>query len=261
MRLAQLARKLDIPKKNIINYLDSKGISIELHGNTKVDEEHEKLVLAHFGHQENIKDAKSKNPQPIQDKKQEADLKEKTSVTEIENPKVAEDTDKGQAGDKAEEKKVEVIRPKKIQLQGIKVLGKIDLPEPPQKEEIEEKEHVEPEESKEVSPKKYIRKKESKKPFKSRSRKAPRRELTYEEKIKKEERERLKKELQQQKELKEKKRRHYEKKVQTKLQTEKKKKKQQDTKTSTERPKKEIIKHNNPLKRFWAWLNGEYDKF
>lgn len=261
MRLAQLARKLDIPKNEIIKFLSSKDISIETHGNTKVEDPHVKLIEKHFVQQE----AEKENEPETSSKKIDAAIEKSLSYDEQLSEK---DENSGLEGAKetetkplseVQDKTVEVIRPKKVKLQGIKVLGKIDLPEPIEKDKEEKEEGAaqqKPEE--EVAPKKHIRK-ESRKTYKKRDRK-PRQELSFEEKQKREEQKRVRQEKKRKKEIKEKKKRYYEEKIASKVSPSNKfkKKKKKETLKTDEKP---VVKHKNIFRRFWAWLNGEYDRF
>ena len=268
MRLAQLARKFDIPKKDILDFLSSKGVSIESHGNTKVDEEHIKLVEQKYGNRlpkEGVIEGQ------VDTKKEKKNEREDTSISSSKAPVVEEepketpiDEEESPADSKefteenTQEKPIEVIRPKKVKLQGIKVVGKIDLPEPPKKQE--EKDSTEPVSEEKIAPKKQTHKKINRKP-KDRKTKKPRRELSYEEKQKREERDRLRAERKKKKELKEKKRKYYEKKVKAQKPSVSKKIKKKEKEMPAKKRQKQVVKHKNPLKRFWAWLNGEYDQF
>ncbi|MGK7390368.1 MAG: hypothetical protein ACNS60_08450 [Candidatus Cyclobacteriaceae bacterium M2_1C_046] len=249
MRLAQLARKLDIPKTEIIKFLSSRNISIETHGNTKVDQEYVDLLESKFG-------KKPSEEKPVSSSEEVVSADPKKPQDEASDEKTEEL--KPEPTSEIQEKPVEVIRPKKVKLQGIKVLGKIELPEPAKKkEEEEDKGNAEDIAQTEITPKKHVRKDSRKYIKKDRK---PRRELSLEEKQKRAEQKRLREERKRKKELKEKKKRFYEKQVLAKVSPTKKskKKKKEEPVQST---KKQVVKPKNIFRRFWAWLNGEYDQF
>ena len=179
---------------------------------------------------------------------------------------------------------VDVIKVKKIKLEGIKVLGKIDLPAPPEpkaKEEPTEKIEEQPKAEEEKKPRglygDYLNK--TQKPRKVvHERRKPRKPLSFTEKQELE-----KKRLEREKEkelilLKKKKKEHYNQKVVLKKDVSKelKTKKVQEVQEiqEVEEVQKTVIpakikaptdkvapKKGNVISRFWAWLNGEYDKF
>ena len=157
---------------------------------------------------------------------------------------------------------IELIKVKKVKLDGIKVVGKIELPEKPKKEIIEP-EIVEPESDQvktEEKPKKG-RKSINRKidPGRRKNQRGRNRNpLTYDEKLKKEERESLRKRRQKNKEEKIRKRKYYQENIQPKTNPKaiRKKKKQ----TAIQTPGKTVV-YKNPIKRLWAWLNGKYDSY
>ena len=166
MRLSQVARKLNIGKNTIIEFLDSQGYKIEDNPNFKIDGEQLDLLFKEFAdseldkeearslslgskHSENvIFDTESDNL-PSRDEDEEEilikghqfDHKEETLFSS--ESKTAED--------KAEKK----IISEKPKLKGIKVVGTIDLEKKktvPKEEEIAKEEKIEPEAIKEVPP-------------------------------------------------------------------------------------------------------------
>ena len=139
MRLSQVARKLNIGKNTIIEFLDSKGYKIEDNPNFKIDEEQLGLLSKEFADSALDKEEasslsigfKSENvvinaetdapPQKQEDEKEiliKGNQFEKSS--EHEQP-AAKDVAK------EESKKTEFAETEKPKLQGIKVVGKIDL--------------------------------------------------------------------------------------------------------------------------------------
>ncbi|MBL6445562.1 hypothetical protein JMN32_04535 [Fulvivirga sp. 29W222] len=277
MRLVQLSRELGITQSEIIEFLTNSGIKNIEGSNTKIDDHAITLVMQHFG-KPNIAEAEeadqprtsdavqTMNPvetnegEPNQMVSQESNtvyeenqLEEVVSLEENMADESA-DSDQNEAGGNSDSPhKVEVIRAKKIKLEGIKVLGKIKLPEPvkKEKEEVNEKPVIEKKHPK----KRSFQDKNGKKPHRK-----SKREESYEQKQKRQEREALKKKKEREKKLKEKKKAHYEQQVKPGLNKQKPSAKPKKKKTS-EAPieKEEVIHYKNPIKKFWAWLNGKYD--
>ena len=164
---------------------------------------------------------------------------------------------------------IELIKAKKVKLDGIKVVGKIELPEKPKKEIDDPKEtKVETNEVKTVEKTTKQRtspaggQKSVNRGFDRNRKKSPkgrnRNPLSYEEKLKKEEKEKLRKRRQIDKTEKKRKKKYYEKNIQPKITSKPKKKKQIHADTDS---KPKVVVHKNPLKRLWSWLNGEYDHY
>src|SRR5688572_3340321 len=115
MRLGQLARKLELRPAQVIDFLASKNIRIEEDVNTKVDDGYVTLVFQQFApgeEVENIPDADTPSAgtrDPIV---------EVTVPHENVEPSVTADTEVLERS--------EVIKATKVELSGLKVLGKID---------------------------------------------------------------------------------------------------------------------------------------
>jgi hypothetical protein len=107
MRIGQLARQLGISPSDISGFLTMQNIETEGGANARLDDDVLAKVLQHFA----------------PEKKVEEIIQEVEPLKE-EPLKPAEET-----------APVEVIRVTKVELQGLKVVGKIDLPEPKKKEE------------------------------------------------------------------------------------------------------------------------------
>lgn len=161
---------------------------------------------------------------------------------------------------------IEVIRIPKIKLEGIKVVGKIDLPEqaPKKNKEIKKitenntdtKEKRDPGNIRKMSGRNRshtnLKKSESGKKY---------RELSYEEKLKREEYRKNNERSRQKKLKKEQKKQYYLKHVQSKyVQSENSKNKIKNGVGPMAESRRNIPAYRNPFKRFWAWLNGAYDK-
>src|SRR5690606_16019242 len=64
MRLGQLSRKLAVRSSEIVAFLATRNIQIEDGTNTRIDEEHEQLVIQHFA-PELLKPQTTPEPEPI----------------------------------------------------------------------------------------------------------------------------------------------------------------------------------------------------
>lgn len=134
MRLGQLARKLSLRPSQVVDFLAANNIQSEEGSNTKLADAHTELIVKHFA-PESLEEIMNpavgevsvtetpvtedlKPVEPINDKPEEPEFIEQviTQSTPAQQPEP------------------EVIRVQKIELSGLKVLGKIDLPEPKKKE-------------------------------------------------------------------------------------------------------------------------------
>lgn len=257
MRLAQLARKIGITQGEIVEVLTKSGFHTQENGNTKLGQEEIDYLYAHYKIDTNT-DSDSEDNLEIEgdstSTEEEEVLEQTADIEEIPDPLQKDDmevsaedatTDEEEPSALLEqESEPEIIRAKKVKLEGIKVVGKIDLPELVEPKEVEKPVK---EEKKEARPAK--RHKERRK-----GRKKP----SYSEKVKKEE-QRAERERKKTKQLiKEKKKRHYFEKVQPKVAATPKKKTSKKKFANTA-PKKVKPQYKNPIRKFWAWLNGEYD--
>jgi hypothetical protein len=129
MRLGQLARKLALRPAEIIEFLAANNIQMEENANAKVEDSHLSLILLRFA------------PDMLNTISSEADIPE-TSVESAEI--IANESDvtlersvvvDSMLEEIEAEEKVEVIKAPKVELSGLKVVGKIDLPESKKKSE------------------------------------------------------------------------------------------------------------------------------
>ena len=304
MRIGQLARKLDVTPTAILQYLEELGIDVDKGVNTKLVGAGIEKVEEKFGRiemidplaveeteikEETIEEEENPVAEEVLDHQEDEDNTD-TEELEVPAPEETELIEQVASSDKVElstepsnDDSAEVIRPEYVKLQGLKVVDKIELPEPkPKKEEVKEeeesiveepkaavKEEVEKEDSHiitEADIKADMRRhyseqrKNDRKPERKKRKPAPKKRtpLTYEEKLKKEQEQAKKKKIAREKELKEKKRKAYEeriKKVQpTNIQGKKTKKKKE---TTVEKPLKQ--KHKKESTSIWGkfvkWLN------
>ena len=256
MRLAQLARKIGITQGEIVETLSNKGFKIEENGNTKLSQQELDLIFDHY----NLDVQNDTSEKELATEDIEEDTSEAESEVIIEETEHVEDLPEPQTEDvvasqeyisvEAEDKtelqqpEPEVIRAKKVKLEGIKVVGKIDLPEPVEPKQTEESVK---EKTKDIKPKR-----------RRNERRKQRKKLSYSEKVKKEEQKAEREKKKKKRLIKEKKKKHYFEKVQPKVAAKPKKKASKKKFTSTA-PKKVKPHYKNPIRKFWAWLNGEYD--
>jgi hypothetical protein len=134
MRLAQLARKLSLKQSEIVEFLAQHSIEIEDTVNTKVEDGHVQLIIEKLAPHLQLAIAEElARPEPEEIVEEpalnvEAVVVNAEAVEEpakIETPEPAID---------ATQDTTEVIRAPKIELTGLKVLGKIELPEKKKKE-------------------------------------------------------------------------------------------------------------------------------
>ena len=127
MRLGQLSRKLGISTSEIINFLASKNISIGEDSNTKVDDEHAHWITEKYApHLLEVVDA------GISEERVEPTITTESPITNSEvSVQATEIVDAISQEPLATDEQAlpEVIKAPKIELSGLKVLGKIELPE------------------------------------------------------------------------------------------------------------------------------------
>jgi translation initiation factor IF-2 len=154
MRLSQVARKLNIGKNTILDFLESKGFKVDDNPNSKITPEQFQVLSKEFAtsamdkeealgltigkkHSDNfIIDSEIKEEEKQNDEEEEILIKSITATKKLEDVEEKEEEDE-------EEKELWDDKPK---LKGIKVVGKIDLEEEKKKPEVEEEEKEEKEE-------------------------------------------------------------------------------------------------------------------
>ncbi len=125
MRLGQLARKLEVRPHQIAEFLANQNIELTSGTNSRISQEHVELVVGFFSPGKLIEDSSEEAEEITPENNPEASEVISTEVTleplsesVVENPV----------------EKVDVIKAPKIELSGLKVLGKIELPEKVKKE-------------------------------------------------------------------------------------------------------------------------------
>lgn len=296
MRLTTLARKIQITPTKLMEYLKKNDVDINNGVNTILDDNTVAMVLDKFMAKSALstvttehqvltkvadieqKKANHSTPEPVVkidssviEKKAEptVEMEDKKVVPNSESLKVSEkkiplpktgtidDLELGLSED------IELIKAKKVKLEGIKVIGKIDIPEKVKKVQAAD------EEGNSESPKDELKRTATSRPDrpnkkfnKQKSLKADKNQknLTYEEKLKLEEKEKLRIQKQKARKEKERKKKYYLKNIQPKTlgQPKKKQKKSVEESSANTQP---VVVHKNPLRRFWDWLNGVYDQY
>ncbi len=133
MRLGQIARKISIRQSDVVDLLAKSGISIANESNARLENEHVHVILQHFAPsflEEKIEEVDVIPPQATE----ESEVIEDVNTIEEPIENVVAEIIITTAPEEQEEEKVELIKAPKVDLPGLKVIGKIDLPEPKKKE-------------------------------------------------------------------------------------------------------------------------------
>ena len=136
MRLGQLARKLAVRPSDIVELLAGKAIATEEGTNTKLTDEHVKLIVAQFA-PDQLASILNTEPtlQPIESAQVIAEpVVVEEPVTAVVSEIAPDPSPEIQEDKKEEIEQIEVIKAPKVELSGLKVLGKIELPQPKKKE-------------------------------------------------------------------------------------------------------------------------------
>lgn len=140
MRLAQIARKLKVKTSEVVAFVDQKfGDQIVHAPNTRIPDEYVNAILEHFTvHQEEKSeeiDSPTQSPTPeqieeTQEVQAEVALDNEQAESQIEEAEETEETEEAEELEETEELNIEdgVIKAPKVEVTGVKVVGKIDLP-------------------------------------------------------------------------------------------------------------------------------------
>jgi hypothetical protein len=129
MRLGQLARKLAIRPSQIVDFLSTHQIYLEEGSNAKLYDEHVERIVQHFAPDRINEIAADIKVEEAAEKK-EALFEVAELATNTENLK----TENLDPESDLQQERPEVIKAPKVELAGLKVLGKIELIEPKKKE-------------------------------------------------------------------------------------------------------------------------------
>lgn len=269
MRLGQFARKLEVKPSEIAEFLNSEhGLEISVHPNSKIPEALLDSVKEKFYVEENQTVTKNKLEAPIESEKieipestnspqeeiEEKFVEEKSEEAQIESdetdvqmPELEPPLKEWQRGEFVPDElkeQAETIKAPKIDLEGLKVVGKIELPEKPISES---EESTEPKEQKVTrGPKKHGKKTKRKYSKEERDAYAAKKKQKAHEKRLKEQEESRRKE-------------HYQKILENQKNNTKKKKKTRKTAANLQNQKR-TEKKPEPTTlwgKFKRWLNDE----
>ncbi len=284
MRLTTIARKTGIKPSKLIEFLIGEGIEPDNGVNTRLDDATISIIKQKFNIEEPVLESLEKSNDVGETEGphvQNHDLKneqdEEIALTpgkpQIDDDNTVAETielepeepvapKSGTIDDleQGEADHIELIKAKKIKLEGIRVLGKIELPE-----KLKKPEEQEDEKPKAKQPKGKIQKAVAKNDRTGFERKKgagsyqSRQNLSYEEKLKIEERKKRKLLQQKLKKEKELKRKYYEKNIQSKS-INKPVKDKKKTNTEPSQPPVPVPGSSSPVRRLWDWLNGRYDR-
>jgi hypothetical protein len=127
MRLGQLARKLSLRPSQLVDFLSAKQIHLEEGSNARLQDEHVTAIVTYF--------APERLQEIVTQSKAEEVFVEVTPEVIPEPVKIIEKIEVVVEDIKLEEpQEIELIKAPKVELTGLKVLGKIELPEPKKKE-------------------------------------------------------------------------------------------------------------------------------
>lgn len=263
MRLGQAARSFQTTTHSLADLIKENFREVNAHPNVKLTEEELVFLNAYFEVEKNEEELSSEevttdlvteqdSPELDEESLDEEELNNPPQFIEELRPKVI--TLEKEFNEQTEG--LDSYKAEKVELEGLKVLGKIDLPEPKIKEE------------KETS--KRDNQRTSKRTEDRRSKKGPRAKKgpSPAELRAKEERLAYKKKIEQEERLKTLKKKHYDEQVKAKLEPAKPKKKKKKEAISSLDDKAQVQKKTTQrktkkatgLKRFWLWLNGAYDQ-
>jgi hypothetical protein len=123
MRLGQLARKLSVRPAQILAFLSSREIHIEDSTNTRIEDDHVPLIVRHFSPETADRILSSGSLETLEDAPRvDQAISAKSDLPTEENTQLDQ-------ADGTVEAAIEVIKAPKVELAGLKVLGKIELPE------------------------------------------------------------------------------------------------------------------------------------
>ena len=291
MRLGQLSRKIGVQQSRISTFLEEKNYTLEAGSNSKLTEEQEQLIKTHFDYVEEeatlvadilhtdapatdtldsnapVVDILKKEATPVANilNEEEDAAASDTSTEEIvENgaPELVEESTTvtdlpKEIVPSTEETTDEVIRAPKLKLDGLKVVGKIDLPEPKVKEEAATA--ADDTDSEDIkAPIEEVKEKPVRKKINQRgnqNRRPERRVLTLAEKREREERAKKRRDKERKEEQKQFKAAYYESKMRERKQVATKKKKKKATIQQEQRPEVNTPAPTTLVGKFLKWLN------
>jgi hypothetical protein len=178
MRLGQLSRKLGISTSEIIGFLASKNVAISEDSNTKIEDGHTAWVIQKYAPE--LLEIPTviipeEKPQPVPTGQAGVELVETPTPTAPELDSTAVTPSEQPITDNEQplsDQLPEVIKAPKIELSGLKVLGKIEIPEK-KKKDVSPEENENPSDEIESKPRPDRRSFSPRKEFDDRPRKNP----------------------------------------------------------------------------------------
>lgn len=138
MRLGQLARKLELRPIEIVEFLATKNIHLEARTNSKLEAAHVTLAVNHFAPNMPVEDvADDEDTQTV-----EITSMGMSGEEDLSRGNAAQPLEPGAESHTSPPERIEVIKAPKVELTGLKVLGKIELPEPKKKQPESAEENV-----------------------------------------------------------------------------------------------------------------------
>ena len=129
MRLGQLARKMAVRPSEIVEFLAANNIPLDERSNTRLEDDQVILIMRRFA-PASSEDAVAALVGTQDPETAEVPFPEEAATGQNERTGVEDKSaEYSSPSSQAEEVKVEVIKAPKVELSGLKVVGKIDLPE------------------------------------------------------------------------------------------------------------------------------------
>ncbi len=264
MRLGQLSRKLEVESSTIVKVLKEHFREVNNHPNVKILDEEYDFLLNRFGPKPLTPAEESSIEIPIEPKEVIEETEAKDASPKKETPVFVESlrprviTLESEFDQKKRE--LESYKAEKPELEGLKVVGKIELPEPKPKAPKVDNKDAEGSEGTKTVDERNLRPRNKRKDNRQRVNRSPAEERKRAEQLAN------RRKAQEERQLKELKKKHYEENVKAKLEKPKRKKKKKfvqqfEATIQQDQVQKQPQKSSNPLVRFWRWLNGDYDKF
>lgn len=136
MRLGQLARKLSLRPSQVVDFLAASNIESAEGSNTRLDDNHVVQIVQHFSPERLGEILRTKSPEEIILETRVEEMPVDVAVVPVVQEEVNQHVSDELQTELLETVPAdsEVIRVQKVELAGLKVLGKIELPEPKKKE-------------------------------------------------------------------------------------------------------------------------------
>ena len=132
MRLGQLARKLARRPSEIVALLSRRGITVDDNSNTKLEDDHVILIMKEFAPSSSVNTLLA----PLDGQGEELPLVEAIADQAEHSHEEPESGEYSFPSGESQELKPELIKAPKVELSGLKVVGKIELPEVRKKEPL-----------------------------------------------------------------------------------------------------------------------------